>query len=372
MAGPTAARYARSTGSKGGYLLFLRERTLLAQPFDAERLTLSGSARSVAEDVGSRSALGQFLPSQNGILSTGTTGTLFHTVTIVSRDGRTIANVGAPGAFSVVRLSDGKSAAVVETLSDGAAEVAIVDMTHGRPVQFTSEGGISIYPVWSPDGKEILFSSHRGETFRLYRKAISGKEQEIPTGPNRAYAYAWIHDPERIVYTERLYTPSSMTPMVLSLAPGGTPAPLFEGSRGVMYSFSVSRSQRWVAYTSEESGLPEVYVRSMPRQGEPAGPASRISAAGGRDPAWSDDEKELFFGTLDDRLMAARVNETDGRLDAEEPKRLFDLGATSLWPGDIFWQPIGNGERFVVLRSAPVAPRDNRITVLGNWQARLR
>jgi Tol biopolymer transport system component len=373
LAGPTAARYAASKGPKDGYLLFLRERTLLAQPFDAERLTLSGSARSVAEDVGSRNTLGQFLPSQNGVLSTGTTGTLSRTVTVVSRDGKNVATVGAPGAFSSIRLSpDGKSAAVVEILSNAAAEIAILDMTHGRPVQFTSEGGTSVFPVWSADGKEVLFSSNRGETYRLYRKPISGQEQEIPTGANAAYAGAWVRDPERVVYGEPI-TPSSVTLMVRPLAPEGTPAPLFEGPRGtLMYSFRVSRSQRWVAYTSEVSGRPEVYVRSMPRQGGPAGPAIRISAGGGRDPAWSDDEKELFFGTVDDRLMAASVKETEGRLDAADPKRLFDLGGTSSGAGAVFWQPIGNGERFVVLRSAPVAPRDNRITVLGNWQARLR
>jgi Tol biopolymer transport system component len=381
LAGPAAARYAASTGSKGGYLLFSRERTLLAQPFDADRLTLSGSARSVAEDVGSRGSFGQFVPSQNGILSTGTTGGLFRTMTLMSRDGKRIATVGAPGAFSEIRLSpDGKSAAVVETLSNAALEIAIVDMTHGRPVPFTIEGGVSFSPVWSPDGKEILFSSHRGEKsatsgtlqqYRLYRKSISGKEQEITTGAGDAIAYAWVRDPERVLYSERT-GPISSTLMVLPLAPGSTPLPLIESPRGGVYSCSISRSQRWVAYTSQESGLPEVYVRAMPRQGEPAGPAIRISTGGGRDPAWSDDEKELFFGTLDDRLMVVSVKGTEERLDAEEPKRLFDLGATSLWPGDIFWQPIGNGQRFVVLRSSPVAPRDNRITVLGNWQARLR
>jgi hypothetical protein len=70
--------------------------------------------------------------------------------------------------------------------------------------------------------------------------------------------------------------------------------------------------------------------------------------------------------------MAASVKETGGRFEAEEPKRLFDLGATSPIAGATFWQPIGNGDQFVVLRSAPVAALDNRITVLGNWQARLR
>jgi hypothetical protein len=160
--------------------------------------------------------------------------------------------------------------------------------------------------------------------------------------------------------------------MVRPLAAEVAPAPLFEGPWLKMYSFSVSRSQRWVAYTSDESGPAEVYVRSMPRQGQPAGPATRISTGGGRNAAWSGDEKELFFGTLDDRLMAARVKETEGRLEAEEPKRLFNLGATSPFPGSTFWEPIGNGERFVVLRYPPVAPRDNRVSVLINWQARLR
>jgi hypothetical protein len=79
----------------------------------------------------------------------------------------------------------------------------------------------------------------------------------------------------------------------------------------------------------------------MRREGHAGKPAIRISTAGGGDPAWSADEKELFFGTLDDRLMAASLKKTEGRIDAEERWRLFDLGATSSWAGNIFWQPIG-------------------------------
>ena len=76
--------------------------------------------------------------------------------------------------------------------------------------------------------------------------------------------------------------------------------------------------------------------------------------------------------TLDDRLMAAPVKYSGGRFEAGEPKQLFPLGGTSVYNGGIYWQPIGNGQRFAVLRSEPVASKDNRINVRINWQAALQ
>jgi hypothetical protein len=81
-------------------------------------------------------------------------------------------------------------------------------------------------------------------------------------------------------------------------------------------------------------------------------------------PAWSADGNELFFNSLDDRLMSIRVKYPGGRFEAGEPKELFPLSGST---GPVSWEPIGNGQRFIVLRSAPVRGRDNRINMIINW-----
>ena len=125
---------------------------------------------------------------------------------------------------------------------------------------------------------------------------------------------------------------------------------------------------RWVAFSSSESSTQEVYVQSMPSRSGAAQPKVRISTAGGANPAWSADGNELFFNSPDDRLMSVAVKYPGGRFEAGEPKPLFPLGGSSSYSGAIYWEPIDNGQRFVVLRSAPVTGRDNRIHVVLNWE----
>jgi hypothetical protein len=122
-----------------------------------------------------------------------------------------------------------------------------------------------------------------------------------------------------------------------------------------------------VAYSSLESGGQEIYVLSMPGGSGSAEPKFRVSNAGGAHPAWSADGNELYFNSPDDRLMAVSVKYPGGRFEAGEPRELFPLGGSSSFHGAVYWEPIGNGQRFVVLRSAPVTSHDNRIKVIVNW-----
>jgi hypothetical protein len=131
---------------------------------------------------------------------------------------------------------------------------------------------------------------------------------------------------------------------------------------------ALSRSGRYVAFSSVDSGTEEVYVQTMPDGTSAPGPKIRVSGAGGANPAWSADGNELFFNSLDDRLMSAAVKYPGGRFDAAEPKELFPLGGSSSFLGAVYWEPIDDGQRFVVLRSAPVSGRDNRINVIINWE----
>lgn len=383
LASPTNALYVSSSHEAAGHLLFQRGRTLFAQPFDTAQMALTGKPRAIAENVGARSALGEFSVSGSGVLATSPAGGLFRTVTLMSRKGEVISTVGKPDAYTALRLSpDGKSVALVRTDAGSSLHIWLMDIANGTPVRFTDTGGMNVYPTWSPDGKELIFSSNRGEGYQLYRKAIGGQEQilqeQIGKTGDEALAKQWLTNPPRLLYLSYSWEKvgaimRGVSAIVLPLVPGGKPVSLGERSGAAHFSVSVSPSGRWFAYMSDESGTEDVYVRPMPvTAGEPLGPAVRISSTGGADPLWSADGKELFFNTPDGRLMSSKLKFDRDRLEREEPSVLFPLGGTSVFNGALFWQPIGNGERFLVLRSTPVSNRDNTIQVMINWQKTLQ
>ena len=97
-----------------------------------------------------------------------------------------------------------------------------------------------------------------------------------------------------------------------------------------------------------------------------------MPSAGGATPAWSADGGELYFNTPDNRLMAVPVKSVGGRFESGEPKLLFALGGAAGFTGAIFWEPMPDGQRFLVLLSAPVTATENRIQVMINWQEALR
>jgi hypothetical protein len=179
----------------------------------------------------------------------------------------------------------------------------------------------------------------------------------------------WMRNPPGMVYWTSAAA-GSRAITVLPLAPGGKPVAI-DNSNAFKAGPRVSPSGRWVIYASDESGGFEVYVRSMPDGGRPAGPRIRISNGGGANPAWSADGNTLFYNSPDDRLFSVKLKIAGERLEAGEPKAMFPLGGSGTYNGAIYWEPIGNGERFVVLRSTQVTGRDNRINVILNWQAGL-
>jgi Tol biopolymer transport system component len=360
-----AAMYATSAGS-AGHLLFLQGKTLFAQPFDPNRLTLGGAPHAIAENVGARGRFAQISVSQTGLLALSTAGNLARSVAIVSRDGKTIATVGNPDAFEMSRLSpDGRTLALVLP-SSGVNHIWLMDLTRGVPTPFTNDAWLSSYPTWSPDGKEIAFASNRGRAYRMYRKPVAGDGEEhlIQATETTQIPGAWSRDGKAILYTERNRDRNEFSLRLSPLAHGSAQITL--ASR-VVPGAALSPSGGWVAYPSLESGGEEIYVQAMPGGPGTVEPKVRISKAGGALPAWSADGNELYFNSPDDRLMAVSVKYSGGRFEAGEPRELFPLGSSSSFLGAVYWQPIGNGQRFVVLRSAPVTSRDNRINIIMNW-----
>src|SRR4051794_1529015 len=245
-----------------------------------------------------------------------------------------------------------------------------MDMARGVPVRFT-QGEININPIWSPDGKELIYSTNRGDGYKIFRRPIAGGVPEQRVHPEvRGITSSWVPNANSVIYRDR-GTNSINSIMVLPFLPGSKGIPV-ETTTATIHGAAASPSGKWVAFASSESGNVEIYVKALPIPGAAAGPKVRVSSAGGTNPVWSADGNELFFNTLDERLMAAPVRYPFGRFEAGEPKQLFVLGGSSSYNGALYWQPIGNGRRFVVLRSQPVASKDNRINVRINWQAALQ
>jgi WD40-like Beta Propeller Repeat len=296
-------------------------------------------------------------------------GSFLRLVTIVSRDGSVLGTIGKPGGYNTIQISpDGRSAALLVTdSSNSSSDIWLMDMGRGVPVRFT-QSAVSINPLWSPDGKDIIYSSNHGDGYQLFRRPVAGGLPEQPVQPSiRGIGLSWVANPDSVIYRD--FEKNSL--MLLPLEPGRTPIPI-ETTLPTNYGAAVSPSGKWVAFASRESSSLEIFVKALPVPGAVPGPKVRVSSAGGGNPVWSADGNELFFNTLDDRLMAAPVKYSGGRIEAGEPKPLFSLGGTSVYNGALYWQPIGNGERFVVLRSEPVASKDNRVNVRINWQARLQ
>jgi Tol biopolymer transport system component len=367
LTNPYAALYAQMPGGSAGHLLFLRGKTLFAQPFDPDRGALSGAPRAIAENVGARAYLPEFSVSQTGLLAFSIAGNLYRSLAIVSRDGKTMETVGKPDAFEEVRLSPGGRTSAL-AIRDATTKVGIwvMDMARGILTRFSNESAQSIYPIWSPDGREIAFASNRGGGYGIYRKSVAenGYEREIhPMEGTSQVPVAWSGD--GILYTQRPNERRDYSLLLLPLIPSKAAIPI--ASHVTTSGAAISPSGRWVAFCSFESGAQDVYVQAMPGGGGAPERPVRVSSSGGANPAWSADGKELFFNSLDDRLMSILVKYPGGRFEAGEPKELFPLGGSSSYGGAVYWEPIGNGQRFVVLRSAPVAASDNRINVVINW-----
>jgi Tol biopolymer transport system component/tRNA A-37 threonylcarbamoyl transferase component Bud32 len=363
------ALFVADPAGQGGLLFFVRDKTLFAQRFDTERLEVKGDRFTVAEDVGGQAArnLGGFTVSGKSVLAYWTGEALLNQLHLVARDGTDLRAIGDPASDIGFELSrDGKQAAIDRPdpeLTTG--DIWLLDLNHGLVSRFTSDPAYEINPVWSPDDTEVVFSSSRRGPWNLYRKKVAGPQEEPVRASERdQYANDWSRAGNLLVY-EEVAGPSQRDLWALPLS-GGDPFPLantqFDERHG-----AVSPSGRWLAFISNETGAYELYVQSFPR----AGSKVPISKGGAFGPKWRGDEKELYYSTPDNKLMAVDVRAEGSAFIAGTPKLLFPLKAAAIVFSNLFWQPMSNGQQFLVLRPAGIAP-GTPITVVTNWTAALK
>jgi len=345
-----------------GHLLFMQGATLMAQAFDTKKLDLWGERLPIAEQVLMSPAyalgLAAFSASNNGVL---VYRTLRETTELVwfDRQGSRLGTVGEPGNYSVPALSpDENTLAVRRTDTQlGTHDLWLFNLKRGMPSRFTFDPGEETNPTWSPDGTRIAFSSYQKGSYDLYQKAATGAGNAVPLmEPNESkIVHTWTSDGRFVLYT------SADKHWALPLTGEATPILLSGTSSGD--GISVSPNMKWIAYRSAESGGNEVYVQSFP----PSGDKFQISTAGGEEPYWRRDGKELFF-IAGKQLMAVDVN-SGPVFDRGVPKPLFEV-LLETEARRSRYQVAANGQKFLV--NLPLEPSSAPVTVVTNWTAGLK
>jgi serine/threonine protein kinase/Tol biopolymer transport system component len=372
-----AQMHSRAVFAAPGRLLFVQNGALLAQSFDTTKLRLTGEPVQISDEIGYFRTLGAgaFTASGTDVLAYLGSRTPFSLIWY-DRSGASSESAWQAQNVGSVRISpDGQRAAVdIADSRLGTADIWIYDTRRGAPVRVTTDLTNQSQPVWSPDGRRILFRSERpdGGTPSLYARDIgTGTEEPVLVEPGSTTPLSpedWSPDGQWISY----FRGSRQTGSDLWLMPlSGDRQPVaFAKQRFDEFGARFSPDSRWVAFASTESGSPEVYVAPLTQPGN----KTRVSVGGGSTPRWRADGRELFYAAADNRsVMAVAVNVASSFV-AGTPKRLFFIGQTPAARDrgrSVVYDVTPDGARFLV--SIPSGePSSSRVTVVLNWTAGLQ
>ena len=362
-----------SLGDNKVKLVYLRNRTLVVQDFDAAKLQLTGEAAIVAEQVGNSLVFGFHAASAN---------TLAYRTPVAEniqlhwfdRQGKQGQAIGEPFIRqSSVALSPGGDRALVFRLEQQSAGIWVLDLRREVFLRLTTGSGMQSAPVWSPEGKRFAFASNVVGPANIRQGFVDGDVISEPLfkSSGETYPLSWSADGRFVLYTTNgPKTKADLWILPVVAGHGGTPFP-FSTTPASESDGSFSPDERWIAYTSDETGSLEIYVRSFApsvvggggESQKATGLKTRVSTSGGKQPHWRRDGKELFYVAGDEKLMAVTVR-SGSSFQADNPQALFSLPA----PG--VWDVAADGKRFLV--GVPVEQRGQvPFTVVMNWMTGL-
>jgi serine/threonine protein kinase len=352
-----------------GHLFYVRDQTLMAQPFDPKRLEFSGEAVPVASPVATGTGgNAAFSVSATGVIAYEAADDVAAPSRLLwfdRRSGKQIGSIGDVADYRTIELSSSGDRLAASIVSPGsfAADLWLFDLSRRLPSRFTSSPADETTAIWSPDDRRIVFgvASPPG----LYQKPtdLIGKETQFTAIPNTGpyNPSSWSRDRRFIIYNSGPIAPISILPLEGDRKPIAF-APDSVGARAARFS----PVGQWIAYSSRETGREEVYVAPFP--GRP-GKTYPVSVGGGGFPRWGRDGKELFFLSSDRKLMSAAVHEVDGELRFGAPRLLLTVQVKTPafgWPYDVS----SDGNR--VLMIVATTAGEPSITVLVNWPALLK
>jgi len=329
------------------WLLFVRAGTLVAQRLDVANHRLTGDAVPLGEQIAPNEPMHgfEFSASQTGVLLYRSEDPDSQLVWF-DRTGRRLATVGEPIRYARFELAPNERQVAYEKLdADGRhGNLWLLDLERGSTSRLTSTPGSDYGPIWSPDGRKILFASSRSGLPDLFEITSGGGSAEklVFHDAQDKNPLDWSRDGRFALFVS-ISPATSEDIWILPLSEGGKPAPLV-ATRFSEIDAQISPDGRWFAYSSDESGRPEVYVQSI----SDASRRYQVSTSGGSRPRWRGDGKELFFfaGSL---LQAADVRLEPG-FEAGKPKDLFRL---PVWSD---YAIARDGQRILVATSVDANP----------------
>jgi eukaryotic-like serine/threonine-protein kinase len=376
----SAGADARYLGT--GHLLYMRTGTLMAVPFDARSLQVSGAPMALIEGVMQavnapnlvdETGAGQYAVSASGTLIYAAGGigpVVTRSLVWVDRAGTAQPVATAPaGPFLNPRLSpDGRRIAVsVRRGSTRATDVWVYDVERGAPTRLIFDGTNT--PIWSPDSKRVVFGA--GRLFASNADG-SGTPEQLTTGTENQIPASWTPGGSAIAFLQRGTTEGLNGIWVLPVDGDKKPR-LFLETRSSLWHPAFSPDGRWIAYVSNESGGQEVYVQPYPGPGEKI----RVSTAGGTEPIWTQNGREILYRTNrpdgQEFLSATIVSLSPFR--TVTPRVLFKAG-----PGEYdgtaparAWDVAADGQRFLMLKNMPTGDEAVRVMhVVLNWAEELK
>ena len=351
-----------------GHLVYALNNVLFAVPLDLDAREVTGGPVSLVEGVrgasAGRTGAAQFSLAGNGSLVyiPGSAGGGQIELVWVDRAGQT-QPVGADQlAYGRGRVSPDGTRVAVDTPGEDNPDVWIYDLARETLTRLTFDEALDAFPLWTPDGSRVVFQSLR-EGGGLFWKAAdgTGEVERLLESSNAPRPYGWSADGR----------------LVFSQDPGDIGVLTIEGDRTMELVLdtefredepAISPDGRWIAYNSNESGQPEIYVRPFPNLDDGKW---QVSAAGGVDPVWSPDGRDLFFQSPGE-LMVAQV-ETEPTFNAATPESVFIRTGFAGSEGREY-DIAPDGERFLFLRGqgGQVAEGNLGLVFVQNWFEELR
>ena len=360
-----------ASGGRTGALLFAREATVMALPFDAGTLRATGGAVPVAQDVtqGEAAGFAAFSASDSGVLLYRSgTGPRTQTLAWFNRAGTQVDTKIDPQPFeSLAPSPDGTQAAVTIRSSQVSSDIWLADLQSGVSTRFTFGPGRRRSPLWSPDSSAIVFvalgGTAAGDDFFRRSSSGAGTDEKIAHAGNNATPLDISPDGRVLVYSIT-GTSTKDDLWLLPLQGAHTAVKYLDGPSEERHA-QFSPDGKWMAYSSDESGQFQVYVQTVPATGA----KRQISTQGGSRPRWRRDGKELYYLSADERLIAVPVRLGAGTLEVGAAEPLFELSLFPPLSRSILYAPSANGQTFLAEVPTDRVSGPLPVTIWMNWKA---